>query len=270
MHQRPWPLILLAGLHFLAPIGNVIFNAIIKNENVLKYLIHAISPTYIMDNWVLIFCPLLAGYAIYACKKWSFYVYLVAIGSVFLFSIGSYLGNSNPVSILALVFVFIINVLVVSYVLLPAVRNIYFDRRMRWWEIQPRFKCHYQCDFVVLSDNSQFSGVIGNISENGLFIRADELPEDQSEISIEWTFKDGMPLRFKGKVIIHDRVDAVGFGVQFIHSSESQAAAKELVKDLETKGMRISPFEGRPEDRFTFWLRNFLTTGKGLFPKSKD
>ncbi len=270
MRRRPWSLILLAILHFLAPIGNIIFNALIVNRNVFDYLVYALSPEYLIRNWVIVVAPIIAGYSIYACKKWSFYVYLFSITALFVFSYTGYLSKAESISLFPIIAVYVVNIIVVSYFLIPAVRNIYFDRRMRWWEIQPRYKCNFKCTWSQVGRDTPVEGEVGNISENGLFVKSNEMPSDNSEIQIHLpTTSTQAQEGFRGEAIIHNRSDAVGFGVKFVHTKESKALAKEIVQDLEKKGMRISTLDGRPEDSFSYWLRTLLTTGKGLVPKKE-
>ncbi len=270
MRRRPWSLILLAILHFLAPIGNIIFNALIVNRNVFEYLVYALSPEYLIRNWVIVVAPIVAGYSIYACKKWSFYVYLFSITALFVFSYTGYLSKAESISLFPIIAVYVVNIIVVSYFLIPAVRNIYFDRRMRWWEIQPRYKCNFNCTWSQVGRGTPVEGEVGNISENGLFVKSNEMPSDNSEIQIHLPVTSpGAQQGFRGEAIIHNRSDAVGFGVKFVHTKESKVLAKEIVQDLEQKGMRISTLDGRPEDSFSYWLRTLLTTGKGLVPRKE-
>lgn len=267
MRQRPWALVILAVLHFIAPIGNIILNAILMGRNVLGYLVFAMSPQYLAQNWVLIVAPMIAGYAIYACKKWSFFVYLASITAVFVFSYFGYLSKSNVISIAPVIFVYVINILVVTYFLIPAVRNIYFDRRMRWWEAQPRYRADFKCQWMDTNAESGQPGRIGNISINGLFLKSDDLPKDHQKIKVRVPFQMGNEVSIIGEAIIHDKVDAVGCGVQFEHTKESKASIKNVIADLEKQGMRISRLDGRPEDSFSFWVRTLVTTGRGLVPR---
>lgn len=266
MRRRPWTLIILAILHFLAPLGNVVFNAIISDKNIFNYLVFAFSPEYLVRNWMIIVAPLVAGVSIYACKRWSFYVYLVSITGLFIFSYNGYLSKAESISLLPVLAVYLVNIAVVSYFLFPAVRSIYFDRRMRWWEIQPRYKCNFKCTWTEEGKQIPVEGEVGNFSANGLFLKSDEMPSDNSNVKINLPFNN-MAIQFSGEAIIHNRSDAVGFGVKFLHDKESKAWAKDLVQDLESLGMRISTLDGRPEDSFSYWLRTLLTTGKGLVPK---
>ena len=270
MRRRPWALIILAVLHFLAPIGNVIFNALITGREVLSYLVYALSPEYFSTNWVILLAPIVAGIAVYACKRWSFFVYLLAITSLFIFSYSGYQSKAGAITFIPVLLVYLVNVAVVSYFLLPAVRSVYFDRRMRWWEIQARYKCDLKCEWSLSTESKVTAGRVGNISRNGLFLRADEMPPDQSEVSILLPFNDGNDLQVRGDAIIHNRVDAVGFGVKFNHTKESRSKVNQLIDDLEARGMRISTLDGRPEDSFSYWLRTLLTTGKGLIPKKEN
>lgn len=269
MRKRPWALVILAVLHFIAPIGNIIFNALLMGRNVWNYLGFALSPEYLAQNWVIIIAPIIAGYAIYACKKWSFFVYLAAITALFVFSYIGYMSKSEIIGIGPVILVYLINVLVVTYFLIPAVRNIYFDPRMRWWEAQPRYSCDFKCQWSGVDVDGGISGRIGNISVNGLFLKSDNLPKDTQKIKISVPFNMGSEVTLIGDTIIHDKVDAVGFGVQFEHTKDTKSTIKSVVADLERKGMRISRLDGRPEDTFTFWVRTLVTTGRGLVPRKE-
>lgn len=270
MRRRPWALIMLAVLHFIAPVGNVILNALITGRDVVSYLIYSMSPEYLESNWVIIVAPLLAGGAIYACKRWSFFVYILAITSLFVFSYSGYLSKAGMISFFPVLMVYIVNISVVSYFLLPAVRNIYFDRRMRWWEIQPRYKCDLRCQWSLFNGGTSHEGRVGNISRNGLFLKSDIMPEDQTQVHISLPVEKDKQIEVIGESIIHNRVDAVGFGIKFVHSKDSKKVINELIVDLEAKGMRISTLDGRPEDSFSYWIRTLLTTGKGLIPDKEN
>jgi Tfp pilus assembly protein PilZ len=267
MRRRPWSLIVLAVLHFLAPLGNIIMNALMTGRNVAAYFIYALSPEYLALNWPILLLPIVGGVAIYACQKWSFFVYLMAQTSLFIFSYSGYLTKSEKVSGLVVFLIYIINVSLVAYILLPAVRRVYFDRRLRWWEIQPRYRCFYRCRWKTNNDGQEQTGVVGNFSQGGLFLQSPEFPQDGAEIYIQLPLQPDLTLSLVGRVIIHQRADAIGFGVQFSHTQDSQKMARRIVRELEAQGMRMSGIRDRPEDRFSYWVRMLITTGKGLLPK---
>lgn len=269
MRHRPWALVILAILHFIAPIGNIVFNALLMGRNILSYLVFALSPEYLAQNWIIIVAPVVAGYAIYACKKWSFFVYLAAITVLFVFSYVGYSSKSEIIGIGPVILVYLINVGVVSYFLIPAVRTIYFDRRLRWWEAEPRYKCDLRCNWSSVENDKTFPGRIGNISINGVFVKSEEIPRDHQKIKVQFPVQQGSEVAISGETIVHERMDMIGFGVQFEHTKETKVAMKSVVTDLEKQGMRISRLDGRPEDTFSFWVRTLVTTGRGLVPRKE-
>lgn len=269
MRRRPWSLVILAFFHILAPIGNIIFNAIITNHKVLDYLALATTNAYLSKNWPVIVFPLIAGVSIYACKRWSFYVYLVSITILFAFSYGGFLSKSESISLFHLILVYLINVAVVVYFLIPAVRSIYFDRRMRWWEIKPRYTCDFPAEWQFDDNDVVMPGEIGNISINGLFIKSEILPKDDHMVTIRIPQKDGIGGSFYGQVILHNTAKKIGFGVKFHHDKESKQLAEQITGFLDSNGMRITTLDIRPEDSFTYWARTLITTGKGLLPNTR-
>lgn len=268
MKRRPWSLVLLAFFHFLAPFGNVIFNALISKRGIASYVDMAASPAYLSKNWVMFIAPIIAGIAIYACKKWSFYVYLLSITALFAFSYYAFQSKGGSLSPMYLGLAYVVNISVVIYFLIPAVRNVYFDRRMRWWEIKPRYQCDYKANWKFEEDEVIHDGEVGNISVNGLFLKSIIMPRDQDLVEITIPFNEGVVGKFTGQVIFHKAAKKIGFGVQFVHTKDSKKLAKEIVQFLDDNGQRINALDIRPEDSLTYWIRTLVTTGKGLLPKS--
>jgi len=271
MHKRPWSLIVLAVLNILAPIFNVALNALYMDVGVGSYFTAALSIKYLSLNWPIVFLPLVCGFAIYACKKWSFFVYLVALAGLLFFSYEGYLSKSSDLGVLPLFLVYGVNILAVAFVLIPEVREIYFNPRLRWWEMSPRYLADFDCVFRSKGDEAEKQkGLVGNFSVGGLFLQAEDFPADNSQVSVEF-LSNGNKVIFNGRVILHRHQDSVGFGVEFLHSSESKTVAKKICASLEKNGCRIESRFRRPEnDTFTAWLYTLLTTGKGLIPTKRS
>lgn len=270
MRRRPWSLIILAVFHFLAPVGNIVFNAVISKKDISEYFQMALSSAYLSKNWIMIVTPIIAGLAIYACKKWSFYAYLLSITVLFVFGYFGFLSKDGSLGFGPLIGAYLVNISVVMYFLVPAVRSVYFDRRMRWWEIKPRYNCDYQAKWQFEDNDVIHPGVVGNISENGLFLKSEIMPRDQDMVLIEIPFKNQVATQFLGQVIFHKTAGKIGFGVQFEHNKESKKMATEIIALLESQGQRINTLDIRPEDSLSFWVRQLITTGKGLFPKKMN
>jgi hypothetical protein len=270
MKRRPWILVLLAILHFLAPLGNIILNAVITHEDILAYIVRATSPEYLMANWFIIIIPIIAGYSIYACQRWSFYAYILSMALLFYFSYSGYMSKVEHLSLFPVILVYLVNISIVTYFLVPAVRNIYFDRRMRWWEIQSRYEASFNCLWFNIKSKRWIEGKVTNISENGLFMNSNEIPGDKLQIEIMLTVKNDEIFDFHGETIIHDQKGFLGFGVKFDHTKDSRKQIKEIIDQLDRNGKKIEHLNIRPEDSFSYWVRTLVTTGQGFFPaKSK-
>ncbi len=270
MRRRPWSLVFLALFHFLAPVGNIALNAFISGEPLWEYFQMATTGPYLEKNWFMMLAPIVAGVAIYSCKKWSFYVYLVSITGLFVFSYIGFLSKNGSIGFVPLFLVYLVNISVVVYFLIPAVRNIYFDRRMRWWEIKPRYNCAFQSQWQFEDNDVIHEGEVGNISVNGLFLKSAIYPRDEDSVIIKIPFDGRDPVTLKGRVVFHKTAKKIGFGVQFDHSPQSKQDTINIVHDLDEKGLRVKNLDIRPEDSLTFWLRTLISTGKGLIPKSSN
>jgi len=265
MRRRPWPIFLLAWFHFLSPIGNFFFNAHYVPVDYWTYFTAHFDEVNLPGSIFFFLVPPMAGLAIYACKKWSFWVYLVLMLMIVAFSYHSWQTRPEINSIVPMVILFGINVTLVAYFLIPAVRTLYFDPRLRWWETKPRYSVDYSAD--VKSGDNQATAHILNLSESGLFltVKQGKAPEDGARIDV--TFKDqGTSYTVVGTAIHHQRQREMGIGVQFIHTSDSTRSLKFLTRKLETEGRRIPSRDPGPEDSFTFWFKGFIK-GKGLIPR---
>ena len=162
MKRRPWILVILAVLHIFAPIGNIVLNGIWSRFGLIKYISVAIQPQNLQQNWFSIAAPILAGISIYLCRKWSFYAYLALISTMFYISYQGYKMRYYPISLYSILFVYVANALLVAYFLIPAVRQVYFDPRLRWWQTRPRYRIFTPGKYK--SGNKTETGFIENFS----------------------------------------------------------------------------------------------------------
>ena len=266
MNSRPKILIVLAFLHIIAPLGNTAFNAWVTHRPIGNYFLNLLKSSYLQVNWPIIVSPIVAGLAIYACKKWSFFVYLAAITVLFYFSYQGYLSKSGAVGLAPLLSIYVVNILVVGYFLIPAVREVYFDPRLRWWESDARYRCELECEFSSQGETHQ--GVVTNISRSGLFLKTDSLPSDNDIVDLSFQF-DKTQQNYRGHVVYHDRQARMGIGIKFDHTKESAKAIKQTTRLLEKLGQKINRGMGM-EESFFLWLRNLVQSGRGLIPTKHE
>lgn len=267
MKRRPWPIILLALFHFLAPIGNFFFNAHYVPVDAWTYFMAHFEPVNLGSSLIFFLVPPLAGVAIYVCKKWSFWVYVALMAFILVFSLYNWKSRPEIESIVPLVTLFVVNIALVAYFLIPAVRRIYFDPRLRWWETKPRYKVDYQAQ--VLFDGKTTTGEISNLSEGGVFVKLKNGPADNEKVSVQFD-DSGKTYKIEGLAIHHENLKSMGTGIRFSHSGESLKELYQLTKRLEAEGKRIHTRAPGPEDSLSSWIKKVFKTGEGLVPKVDD
>ncbi|MEK6772832.1 MAG: PilZ domain-containing protein [Bdellovibrionota bacterium] len=265
MKRRPWPIVLLAFFHIFSPVGNFFFNAQYVNANRLAYFKAHFIQENLVGSLFFFLLPPIAGLTIYACKKWSFWVYLGIMSVILVHSVINWGSRPEVGSIVPLLILFTVNIVLVAYLLIPAVRTIYFDPRLRWWETKPRYSVDYDAE-VKFNETVAHAKVV-NLSESGLFAQMkDFMPDDGSRIEV--SFKDDGTLYIAvGTAIHHQRQGEMGIGVQFVHTSDSTRSLKFLIRKLNIEGKRIQWREPGPEDSLLSWFSEVIKSPKGLVPK---
>jgi len=264
MSKRPWPIVIIAVFHLLAPFINIFLNAFFSGRSLSNHLNYALSVKYLTLNWPIIVIPVLCGFAIYACKRWSFFLYFLLTASLCAFSYIGYASQSRSMGLIPLLSVYAVNIIVVTYFLIPAVRNIYFDPRLRWWEQYPRFRAKFTCTFGP--HGTEHQGDINNFSLGGLFVLSDDTPKDFDSLYVNFDHEDSL-YQFQGRAIQHAHQKKVGFGFEFNHSPQTFREAKALCNMLNKQGQKISRNKQNSRGGLLQWVKKLLFTGKGLFPE---
>lgn len=220
---------------------------------------HYVLPTPLFFAYVVL--PPLAGVFIYVCRRWSYWSYVFCLGLVFLGNIYGFWTSVNWVNFVTLFVVLLVDILVVAYFVVPSVRQVYFDPRMRWWETAPRYI------FNVEGTMNGQRGLIKNISEGGVLVEApDSYPEGQI-VELQWN-QEGTPFSLPGKVVYQKPMGSTfGYGVRFEATPRLQKTMKPLLARLRKEKKLIRNLPG-PEDTFTAWLKKIVVKREGLFPKT--
>jgi len=264
MRTRPWPLVILAIFHILAPIGNMLISCYLSHANVVTY-IQSFRSLFDALQFFMIF-PV-AGFAIYAMKKWSYPIFLVAMLWGFYVNYDTWHNYPQLFPLTLLIFIYVVNTAIVSYFLIPAVRMVYFNPRLRWWESKPRYRLGVS-SHVKRSEGSQFDCEIGNISEGGVFLAtAAGAVNTDEEIRLVFEFYQ-LDFDLPAKVMYLGAVDGrMGCGVQFVGLTREQTRqVKKLVNALELLGAERRPAREAKWQSFTTWLQELIQTGKGIVP----
>ncbi len=127
--------------------------------------------------------------------------------------------------------VWFINIAVVMYFLRPALRQVYTDPQIRWWEHSKRYESNFDASFK----QSELSGdgQVLNISKTGLLLKTDLQLTDKNNIEITIKLNDDNFIPLSGQVVLHKQI-AHGYGVKFDKTSLNKKSAKKIISNLRT------------------------------------
>lgn len=271
MEHKPWPLLVLAFIHFIEPLIKIVLYSIIFNSSLLQILESMYEAKTAIQLFHFFFLFPIAGLAIYSIKKWSLPVFLLIEVYVFIINIG-YLNNLYQTDQILLFTLFIffgaVNIIIVWYLLVPAVRIAYLDPRVRWWEANPRYHTNIDCTI----DNS-ITGKIQNISLSGVFITANYDLSIDSTVQLDFKFNtQANEINLKQKALILNKYNiknSTGYGAIFYEpTKDNKKLIKVLIKFLDKSKATRRPPHRNPLNLIR-WFITLITTGKGLFFKIK-
>ena len=264
MEHKPWPLIILAFIHLIEPISKIIFYSIIFSVSPIKIVESFYQTETIIHQIHFYLLFPIAGIAIISVKKWSLPLFLFIECYVFIINLDYlYILYTTNQYLLFSSFIFFgfINIAIVSYLLIPAVRIAYLDPRIRWWESKPRYHTNIDCTI-----NNGVTGKIQNISVNGVFVTTNYDIALDSNIEIAFNFKTNKnEYKIKPDVVILNKYDVKntsGYGAVFHNlSKQDKKTIKSIIKYLEQSNATRRPPRKNPLTLY-LWLKTFLTTGK--------
>lgn len=266
MKTKPWPLIVIAILHLLSPVGNIIVNSYLANVSINRYIQALFSEDELFRTAIFLLIPILGGALIYQCKRWSYNLYLIIMTIPFIYSYLSW--ESKPTLQLGvfLGLAYLVNLFVVGYFILPQVRKVYFDPRLRWWETKPRFSTEFSS--VIKWMDESFNGNIKNISEGGLFIETNKKINTNARIFLECE-KFGFNL-FGEVMYCKPLNNNYGYGISLNLKDDELKNLKQVLNSLSANGSLSSSRAPNKEDSFRYWLTNLILNKKGFLPQSTE
>lgn len=267
MKQKPWSIIILAVAHLFAPIGNIFFSSYVNSIGIWQNITERFQYENLNQTLVFLLVPIFAGYAVFLCKKWSYYVYLVLMSYTIISGTMFWYQSNGLLSIWPLIFLYVMNIAVVSYFLIPAVRSVYFDPRLRWWENKPRYYFEKTAELSV--GEGKLKGTLKNISETGAFVMMDIPPKDSASVILSFE-NEGVPFEVPASVIIHDKMSEIGIGLKFNHTDVTLKHIESLIEKLAKDGKLMENRRYSDEDSFNYWAKKVLTLRGGFIPDIPD
>ena len=271
MEHKPWPLLILAFIHLIEPISKIIFYSLFFNITPSHVVLSVYQSETLLHFLEFLFLFPIAGIAIYSVKRWSLPVFLIVEAWVFYIN-ASYLNDLYQTQQLWLFGSFVLfgllNLAIVTYLLIPAVRIAYLDPHVRWWEAQPRYSVNLDC----VIDN-KMNGFIKNISADGVFIKTENDLAIDSDARLIFKFTaPSMEFSLNTKIQVLHKFninDVTGYGAKFVGlSKDNKHFINALIKFLDKSNV-----ERRPPHRnlksFIRWFTTLIKTGEGLVMRNK-
>jgi hypothetical protein len=263
-------LVLLALFQILSPLSSVAVNCGLLGVGPTDYLAALFTQPWLQIFDFLFLMPV-AGIAIYAMKRWSYPVFLAALAWSGYANFTQYATHPTMIPVGALIFVYAVNLSLVAYFLIPAVRATYMDPGVRWWEAKPRYFADIAAQYQPAVDGPWVDARIGNLSETGIYleIARPTIPVPHVNDSIRLRFQIlGQDFFVTGQIIyISTSRTLWSCGMRLEHSRATRADFGRLTRALESllvprEPQRIPHLRG-----LNSWIRLALQTGEGWVPR---
>lgn len=245
MKHKPLLFIIIGILHLIEPLIKIAYfkattpfglDTIISN-------ISAIGTRELFEFWFMF--PL-AGLALLSVKRWSYPVF-VGIQIYSIYTHLTYRPFTWPyvaqVPFYSSLILMAINMGIILYFALPAVRRPFFDRSVRWWESRTRYHLHLPCSIALGNPDILHDCDILNISLGGAWLNYKGVIEDGTVMTLNISYADmAMSVR---AVKVHDKTFQAqrGIGVRFqfqniyenLHMRKILRAVKKAAKEQERR-----------------------------------
>ncbi len=243
MNRRPWPIVLLAVLQFLSPLFYIITAAIYFGLTPGDAGKEVIALSTDLRKFEIFILPLILGVLIFLTRRTGYY--LAIVGSIYLIirSIIEFSASNQTDPVFPMIIMNVLSVAVLIYLLLPKTRNIYLNRRVRWWETDPRYLVTLPASVTRIGASPMKAEVV-NLAAGGAGIETLETGFLKDEvIGLEFQ-SEGTVYHMKSKIAWEK---PTGTGKQYLglawaddNTNPNHSKIRRLVRTLKSKGTQTS------------------------------
>ena len=230
MLRRPLIIKLFAIFLFIEPFLRTAFISIESDFEFSTVIMRtfALDSVDFFNYWFLF--PL-SGLLIFSVKLYSYLVFI----AIQLYSLYFHL-NYEPFSwpylsetpSLTAYTLLCFNVFMMMYLLLPASREIFFDKNLRWWERGSRYTINEPC-FITINDN-KIHGKVVDLSFGGALLELDDSIDTGSVIKIDFDILDkNIPLQGQIVRVIKTDDGKTRYGAQFLFKGFTEKITLKLL-----------------------------------------
>jgi len=267
MKWKPWPIVLISIFLITEPLVKVFLDSFLFQVNVDRFLGIYFETHNPFESFVYFLSLPIAGVALFVIKRWSlplFFTMELLVGYDYFVRYSQVPGENT----MFLVFgILALNLAIVSYFLIPAVWEIYYNPRLRWWESKPRFRVVIPATLEGTWDSAPCT--IVDISEGGAYIQTKKKIELNKPVTLVIKLFEA-ELKIAGEAIHFGDCQLNGVGMRFIEKNPE--INRQIEKFME--GVRLlNAQEIRPRGKWHEDFKNWINilrkdVKKGLIPES--
>jgi hypothetical protein len=223
MKNKPLIFTLISILCLIEPIIKILYFKAITHFDfmiIMTNLITRDSARDVFDFWLVY--PL-AGLLLFKLRRWTYFAFMsllvYIIYNILTYEKYTWPYNSDSPFMYHYMIVIMASMVFMTF-LLPAVREPFFDQRVRWWEPQTRYLVGINCS--LKNDSLIFPSEIINISLTGAFLKDSSYFKVGDKLDLEFNFL-GNDITLPVMVIHkHSILGRHGYGVKFNFTSFKQ------------------------------------------------
>lgn len=270
MHRRPWPIVILALIQFLTPLASIWVSAIANRISFVTMSKEIWIFSSDVEKLKFFALPIALGFLIYFTKKLGFYFVLLASAYTIYGNIQEWVMSGKTTSIWMIVGVNAVVMMLVAYLLLPNVRAVFFNPRMRWWETAPRFILEIACTYVRTGSEEK-SAKLTDLAVGGAGIEVSTTGILNEElVTLKFKFNDE-EFVLPSKVVYHRNISdsKARLGLQWTPELTNQEHSKLRRLTRQLKAARYPETRKTPEWKsdFVSWLGRAKKSPKAWMPE---
>lgn len=189
-------------------------------------------------------------------------MFLGFMGLVILYTLRQRLMFPHRVDFSVFLILQFINLSVLTYFLSPQAKQVFLNKKIRWWQQKPRFTISLPAQVIL--DGQSIPAIIQNISEGGLYLTAVGSLTPKKKMHVEFEFEkqkyavDGL--------IVH--VEQQNAGILFELGRSEKLQIKKLCRRFKKLHLPIRGRELTVTESFKRWATDLFKSGHGIFPSS--
>lgn len=226
MKNKPLIFTFISILCLIEPVIKILYFKASTNFDFMVIMTNVVARDSFRDVFDFWLVYPLAGLLLIRLRKWTYFAFMSLLAyivfSIFTYEKYTWPYNSDSPFTYHYVVVAMATTVFLAF-LLPAIREPFFDRRLRWWEPQVRYPVGINCS--LKNDSMIFSSEIINISASGAFLKDSSYFNVGDKLDLEFSFMGTevtLPVVVIHKHSTHGRH---GYGVRFNFKSFKQNVA---------------------------------------------